>query len=43
MRTLTDVSVEKVIEIEGLDKSFGNFHVLKGVDLDLYRGENLMG
>lgn len=42
MRTLTDVSVEKVIEIEGLDKSFGNFHVLKGVDLDLYRGENLV-
>lgn len=42
MRTLTDLSVEKVIEIQGLDKSFGSFHVLRGVDLDLYRGENLV-
>ncbi len=32
---------EKVIEIKGLNKSFGNYHVLKGVDLDLHRGENL--
>lgn len=33
---------EKVIEIRGLNKSFGNYHVLKGVDLDLHRGENLV-
>lgn len=33
---------EKVIEIKGLYKSFGNYHVLRGVDLDLYRGENLV-
>jgi len=32
----------KVIEINGLYKSFGNYHVLKGVDLDLYKGENLV-
>jgi phospholipid/cholesterol/gamma-HCH transport system ATP-binding protein len=33
---------EKVIEIKGLNKSFGNYHVLKGVDLELYKGENLV-
>lgn len=33
---------EKVIEIKGLKKSFGNYHVLKGVDLDLHKGENLV-
>lgn len=33
---------DKVIEIKGLNKSFGSFHVLKGVDLDLHRGENLV-
>jgi phospholipid/cholesterol/gamma-HCH transport system ATP-binding protein len=38
----TDLSTEKVIEINGLNKSFGNFHVLRGVDLDLHRGENLV-
>jgi phospholipid/cholesterol/gamma-HCH transport system ATP-binding protein len=32
----------KVIEIKELNKSFGNYHVLKGVDLDLYKGENLV-
>jgi phospholipid/cholesterol/gamma-HCH transport system ATP-binding protein len=35
-------NTEKVIEIKGLYKSFGNYHVLKGVDLDLYKGENLV-
>ena len=35
-------SSTKVIEIKGLNKSFGNYHVLKGVDLDLYKGENLV-
>lgn len=33
---------EKVVEIKGLFKSFGNYHVLKGVDLDLYKRENLV-
>jgi len=41
-RPLTDPNLEKVIEIKGLTKSFGNFHVLRGVDLNLYRGENLV-
>jgi len=33
---------EKVIEIKGLYKSFGSYHVLRGVDLDLYKRENLV-
>jgi phospholipid/cholesterol/gamma-HCH transport system ATP-binding protein len=33
---------DKVIEIRDLNKSFGNYHVLKGVDLDLHKGENLV-
>nr|WP_121269184.1 ATP-binding cassette domain-containing protein [Pedobacter schmidteae] len=33
---------DTVIEIKGLNKSFGNYHVLKGVDLDLHKGENLV-
>jgi len=31
-----------VISIKGLKKSFGSQHVLQGVDLDLYQGENLV-
>lgn len=38
----TDSSREKVIEIKGLYKAFGDFEVLKGVDLDLFKGENLV-
>jgi phospholipid/cholesterol/gamma-HCH transport system ATP-binding protein len=33
---------EKVVEIKGLRKSFGDLDVLQGVDLDLYKGENLV-
>ena len=33
---------EKVVEIRGLFKSFGDNDVLNGVDLDLYKGENLV-
>jgi phospholipid/cholesterol/gamma-HCH transport system ATP-binding protein len=33
---------ERVIEIRGLKKSFGDLHVLRGVDLDLHKGENLV-
>jgi phospholipid/cholesterol/gamma-HCH transport system ATP-binding protein len=42
VKPLTDPKQEKVIEIKGLTKAFGNFHVLKGVDLNLYKGENLV-
>lgn len=38
----TDIGQEKVIEVKGLYKSFGNYDVLKGVDLDLHRRENLV-
>jgi len=33
---------EPVITIRDLYKSFGDLHILRGVDLDLYRGENLV-
>ncbi|TXK33223.1 ATP-binding cassette domain-containing protein [Pontibacter qinzhouensis] len=32
----------KVIAIKGLKKAFDEFEVLRGVDLDLYKGENLV-
>ncbi|PZR35419.1 MAG: ABC transporter ATP-binding protein [Azospira oryzae] len=32
---------ESVISINGLNKSFGDLHVLKGVDFTLYKGENV--
>jgi len=41
-KTLTNLETEKVIEVKGLNKSFGNLHVLQKVDLNLYRGENLV-
>src|SRR6201994_1168609 len=31
-----------VINIHGLEKSFDDYHVLQGVDLELYQGENLV-
>ncbi len=37
-----DASAEKVITITALTKSFGEKEVLKGFDLELRRGENLM-
>lgn len=37
-----DTDAEKVISIRGLCKAFGDNAVLKGFDLDLRRGENLM-
>jgi phospholipid/cholesterol/gamma-HCH transport system ATP-binding protein len=33
---------EKVISIHGLIKSFGDYHVLRGIDLELFRKENLV-
>ncbi len=32
----------EVIRIRGLKKAFGDFKVLRGIDLDLYQGENLV-
>ncbi|OZI06652.1 ABC transporter ATP-binding protein [Siphonobacter sp. BAB-5385] len=32
----------KVIDIRGLKKSFGSLTVLRGVDLDIFKGENLV-
>jgi phospholipid/cholesterol/gamma-HCH transport system ATP-binding protein len=32
----------EVVKIRGLQKSFGDYHVLRGIDLDLYQGENLV-
>jgi len=32
----------EVIKIRGLEKSFEDYTVLKGIDLDLYQGENLV-
>lgn len=36
------VSSEVFIEMRGLEKSFGDLRVLKGVDLKVYRGETLV-
>ncbi len=33
---------DPVITIRGLEKSFADFEVLRGIDLDLYQGENLV-
>lgn len=33
---------EPVISIKGVSKSFGDLHVLKKVDLDVYKGENMV-
>ena len=41
-RKPTESGKEEVITIKGLYKAFGDFEVLKGVDLELYRGENLV-
>jgi phospholipid/cholesterol/gamma-HCH transport system ATP-binding protein len=35
-------SNEKIIDIKGLYKSFGENHVLRGVDLEVYKGENVV-
>src|SRR5215218_4923248 len=33
---------DKVISIRGLEKSFGDLSVLRGIDLDIYKGENVV-
>ena len=30
---------EKVIEVKGLEKSFDDIEVLKGIDIDIHKGE----
>ena len=37
--SLHHVGKEVVVSLQGLQKSFGDLHVLKGVDLDVHRGE----
>jgi phospholipid/cholesterol/gamma-HCH transport system ATP-binding protein len=32
----------EVVKIRGLEKSFGDYDVLRGIDLDLFQGENLV-
>lgn len=32
----------EVVKIRGVEKSFGDYDVLRGIDLDLYQGENLV-
>ncbi len=39
---MTPVKKEAFLEIRGLKKSFGDHQVLRGVDLDIYRGETLV-
>jgi phospholipid/cholesterol/gamma-HCH transport system ATP-binding protein len=41
-KQFTDQQAEKVIEIKGLNKSFGNYTVLENASLDVYKGENLV-
>ena len=42
MQTENTTEKEIVIDIKGLYKSFGNNHVLRGVDLEVDRGENVV-
>ena len=37
-----ETTKEPVISIRGLKKSFKDHEVLKGIDLDVYKGENLV-
>ena len=42
VKSATAKNVPSVIEIKDLKISFGNFEVLKGANLNLYKGENLV-
>lgn len=33
---------KSVIQLKGITKSFGDLHVLQGIDMDLFKGENLV-
>jgi phospholipid/cholesterol/gamma-HCH transport system ATP-binding protein len=42
METAQDITqVEPVIDIKGLYKSFGELHILKNINLEVYKGENI--
>lgn len=41
-KKITDEQTEKVIEIKGLYKAFGDYKVLEDATLNLYQGENLV-
>ena len=36
------VSSDKAIEIKGMNKWYGNFHVLRDIDLDVFQGERIV-
>lgn len=40
--TYNSLKTEPVISIRGLYKSFGDLHVLKHIDLDVFKGENMV-
>ena len=37
-----DLEIKPVIEIAGLNKWFGDFHVLRNIDLDVWKGERIV-
>lgn len=39
---IKQASEEKIIEIKGLNKWFGDFHVLRDIDLCVYKGERIV-
>ncbi len=39
---VSDLSDEPVIQIDGMNKWFGTFHVLRDIDLTVYRGERIV-
>lgn len=41
-KTTDNIKKEKVIQLRDVYKSFGDNHVLQGVDLDVYKGENVV-
>jgi len=41
-RTGLDISDEVMIALQGVDKWFGQFHVLKGINLTVYKGERIV-
>ena len=39
---VSSLSDEPVIQIKGMNKWFGQFHVLRDIDLTVYRGERIV-
>ena len=40
--SVSELSDEPVIQINGMNKWFGQFHVLRDIDLTVYRGERIV-